>query len=62
VFDFEIGSRKPIALWIKNRKKDRVPLTIDDLQHIKNMVIVIKQTISVMTEIERLGEAYLHDL
>jgi hypothetical protein len=48
-------------LWIKNRKKDRVPLTIDDLQHIKNMIIAIKQTISVMAEIERLGEDYLRD-
>ncbi|MDR1470377.1 MAG: N-6 DNA methylase [Spirochaetaceae bacterium] len=61
IFDFEMGARKPMALWIKNRKKDRVSLNIEDLQHIKNMIIAIKQTISVMKEIELLGEDYLHD-
>jgi predicted helicase len=62
IYDFEIGSRKPIDLWIKNRIKDKVPLGIDDLQHIKNMIIAIKQTIIVMENIELLGEEYLTDI
>jgi predicted helicase len=62
VFNFEIGARKPIDLWIKNRVKDRAPINIKDLQHIKNMAAAIKQTISVMKEIELLGEDYLTDL
>jgi predicted helicase len=61
IFDFEIGSRKPIDLWIKNRIKDRAAIAVEDLQHIKNMIIAIKQTISVMAEIELLGEEYLND-
>jgi predicted helicase len=62
IFDFEIGSRKPIDLWIKNRIKDRVSIGIDDLQHIKNMIIAIKQTIFVMEKIELLGEDYLNEI
>jgi predicted helicase len=59
IFDFEIGSRKPIDLWIKNRIKDKVTLGLGDLQHIKNMILAIKQTIVVMGKIEQLGEEYL---
>ncbi|GHV62751.1 DNA methyltransferase [Spirochaetia bacterium] len=59
IFDFEIGSRKPIDLWIKNRIKDKVTLGLEDLQHIKNMILAIKQTIVVMGKIEQLGEEYL---
>jgi predicted helicase len=62
VCDFEIGSRKPVDLWIKHRIKDKVPLKIEDLQHIKNMIISIKQTIIVMEEIILLGEEYLNDI
>jgi predicted helicase len=62
IYDFEIGSRKPVDLWIKNRIKDKVPLKIEDLQHIKNMIIAIKQTIIVMENIELLGEEYLSDI
>jgi hypothetical protein len=61
IFNFEIGSRKPIDLWIKNRIKDRVSIKLEDLQHIKNTIIAIKQTISVMDEIELLGDEYLND-
>jgi predicted helicase len=59
VYDFEIGSRKPVDLWIKNRIKDKVHLKLEELQHIKNMIITIKQTIIVMKNIELLGEEYL---
>jgi hypothetical protein len=61
IFAFEIGSRKPVDLWIKNRIKDRVSIMIEDLQHIKNMLIAIKQTIAVMEKIEGLGEEYLDE-
>ena len=58
IIEFEIGSRKPVDLWIKNRIKDKVPMGLDDLQHIKKVIIAIKQTIAVMGKIEQLGEAY----
>ena len=42
--------------------KDRVTLKIEDLQHIKHVVIAIKQTILLMEKINLLGEEYLKDL
>jgi predicted helicase len=62
IFDFEIGSRKPIDLWIKNRIKDKVVLNLADLQHIKNMAISIKQTILIMDDIMKLDEEYLNNI
>ena len=45
------------------RKKDEVILGIDDLSHIKNMAISIKNTIKIMKELEEMGEEFLaHDL
>jgi predicted helicase len=60
VYDFEIGSYKPIDKWLKYRKKDSVPLESKDLKHIKDMAVAIKNTISVMEEIAELCEEYLH--
>jgi predicted helicase len=62
IFDFEIGARKPIDLWIKNRIKDKVSINLTDLQHIKNMIIAIKETVKIMEKIELLGEEYLTDI
>ncbi|GHT43989.1 hypothetical protein AGMMS49965_18870 [Bacteroidia bacterium] len=55
-YDFEIGSYRPIEKWLKYRIKDRVTLDIADLNHLKQMLIAIKQTIEVMAEIEKVGE------
>jgi predicted helicase len=59
IYNFEIGSYKPIDKWIEDRKDKNVTLTSKDLQHIKNMAIAIKHTIKIMGEIEELGEEYL---
>ncbi|GHU03356.1 hypothetical protein FACS1894186_8640 [Alphaproteobacteria bacterium] len=59
IYNFEIGSYKPIEKWLKYRVKDEVMLNHNDLSHIKDMIIAIKNTISAMAEIEALGEAYL---
>ncbi|MDR1738214.1 MAG: N-6 DNA methylase [Candidatus Symbiothrix sp.] len=61
IYNFEIGSYKPIDKWLKYRIKDEVALGIADLNHLKQMIIAIKQTIAVMQEIEGLGEQYLTD-
>jgi len=60
IYNFEIGSYKPIEKWLKYRIKDKISLTADDLNHLKNMIISIKNTISIMSEIEILGEEYLN--
>jgi len=59
IYNFEIGSYKPIDKWLKYRKKDSVLLTSKDLQHIKDMAIAIGETIKIMKELEELGEEYL---
>ncbi|MCL2597904.1 MAG: hypothetical protein FWD66_09705 [Paludibacter sp.] len=59
IYNFEIGSYKPIDKWLKYRIKDKVLLVSSDLQHLKNMIIALKNTISTMQEIEKLGEDYL---
>jgi hypothetical protein len=59
IYNFEIGSYKPIEKWLKYRIKDKVTLSLSDLSHLKNMIIAIKNTISIMNEIEGLGEKYL---
>jgi predicted helicase len=59
IYNFEIGSYKPIVKWLKYRIKDKVNLNYKDIAHIKDMVIAIKNTIAVMEELADLGEDYL---
>jgi hypothetical protein len=44
---------------LKYRIKDKVSLDSSDLQHLKNMIIALRNTIFTMQEIEKLGEDYL---
>jgi predicted helicase len=59
IYNFEIGSYRPIDKWLKYRIKDHVSLDVSDLNHLKNMIISIKGTIAVVQDIEKQGEAYL---
>jgi predicted helicase len=59
IYNFEIGSYRPIEKWLKYRIKDSVSLCISDLNHLKNMIVSIKETINTMQEIENHGETYL---
>lgn len=59
LYNFEIGSYKPIDKWIKYRIADKVKLGFDDIKHIKNMAISIKKTVEIMAQLEELEEAYL---
>jgi len=43
-----------IDKWLKYRKKDNIELTNEDLMHIKQMIISIKETIKVMKQIDRI--------
>jgi predicted helicase len=59
IYNFEIGSYKPIDKWLKYRINDKVSLNSSDLQHLKNMIIALKNTVLTMQELEKLGEEYL---
>jgi len=50
IYDFEIGSYKPIEKWLKYRIKDEVSLCAEDLKHLKEMIIAVKGTLEVMGE------------
>ena len=58
IYYFEIGSYKPVEKWLKYRIKDKIELSEDDFNYIKNMLISIKYTITIMQEIEKLEEGY----
>ena len=58
IYDFEIGSYRPIDKWLKYRIKDQVSLGFDDIFHIKKMIISIKNTILIMKKIEQLNAKY----
>ena len=62
LYQFQIGSYAPVDKWLKYRKKDAVLLGLDDLIHIKNMLLVLKRTMSIMQEIEALGGAWIKDI
>ena len=59
IYEFKIGTYKPIDKWLKYRKKDKVVLSFKDLEHIKKMIISIKNTIIYMDELKNLDEQYL---
>ena len=59
IYNFEIGAYKPIEKWLNYRKKDKIELDFEDIEHIKNVMISIKHTIKIMKEIEDIGETYL---
>lgn len=60
IYNFEIGSYRPIDKWLKYRKQDHVILNIiNDVMHIKNMALAIKETIKIMAIISSYGEDYL---
>lgn len=54
IFEFEIGSYKVIDKWLKYRKSDKIELLTDDLSHLKQMIIAIKETIKIMSEIDEI--------
>jgi len=59
IYDFEIGSYRPIDKWLTYRINDQVALNLGDIEHLKNMIIAIKNTQIVMNKIADLNQAYL---
>ena len=54
IYEYEIGSYKVIDKWLKYRKKDKIELSNDDLMHLKQMIISIKETMRVMVKIDKI--------
>ncbi|ACV24186.1 type ISP restriction/modification enzyme [Methanocaldococcus fervens] len=56
VWEFKIGGYKVIEKYLKGRKGKK--LTIDELEHICKVVYIIKETIKLMKELEKIGNSF----
>jgi len=52
VWEFHIGGYQVCQKWLKDHKGR--PLTYDELTHYQKIVVAIKETIRLMTEIDKL--------
>lgn len=53
VWKFMIGGYQVCEKWLKDRKKAERSLSTDDLKHYMKMVVAIRETIRIMTEIDK---------
>ncbi len=56
VWEFHIGGYQVLEKWLKDRKGRA--LTFDDLQHYQRVVVALKETIRLMTEIDTVIHAH----
>jgi len=56
VWNFHIGGYQVCEKWLKDRKGRK--LTIDDIDHYQKIVVALKETILLMSEIDELIEGH----
>ncbi|MDO8578768.1 MAG: type ISP restriction/modification enzyme [Dehalococcoidales bacterium] len=54
VWNFHIGGYQVCEKWLKDRQKAHRKLSIDDIGHYQKIVVALKETIRLMTEIDEL--------
>jgi predicted helicase len=54
VWEFKIGGYQVLDKWLKDRKKAKSKLTSEKITHYQKIIIAIKETIKIMTEIDDL--------
>ncbi|NEP60037.1 MAG: N-6 DNA methylase [Symploca sp. SIO2G7] len=54
VWTFKIGGYQVLDKWLKDRKKAKRSLSFDDILHYQRVVVALKETIQLMTEIDQL--------
>jgi predicted helicase len=54
VWAFKIGGYQVLDKWLKDRKKAKRSLTFDDVLHYQRVVVALKETMQIMTEIDQL--------
>ena len=52
VWNFHIGGYQVCEKWLKDRQKAHRKLTIDDIDHYQKIVVALKETIRLMSEID----------
>jgi predicted helicase len=54
IWQFKIGGYQVLDKWLKDRKNAKRELTFDDILHYQKIVIVLAETINIMTEIDNI--------
>ncbi|PSF32681.1 helicase [Aphanothece hegewaldii CCALA 016] len=54
VWEFKIGGYQVLDKWLKDRKKAKRTLSFDDVLHYQKIVVALKETRQLMSEIDRL--------
>ncbi|NET58479.1 MAG: N-6 DNA methylase [Symploca sp. SIO2E6] len=54
VWTFKIGGYQVLDKWLKDRKKAKRSLSFDDVLHYQRVIVVLKETMQLMTEIDQL--------
>lgn len=54
VWEFKIGGYQVLDKWLKDRKKANRSLSFDDVLHYQKVVVALKETMQLMTEIDRI--------
>jgi hypothetical protein len=58
VWNFHIGGYQVCEKWLKDRQKAQRKLTIEDIDHYQKIVIALKETILLMSEIDETIETH----
>jgi hypothetical protein len=54
VWDFMIGGYQVCDKWLKDQKKSDRCLSLDDLKHYMKIIVLIRETIRIMNEIDKI--------
>ena len=54
LWEFKIGGYQVLEKWLKDRKKANRTLSFDDVLHYQRVVVALKETMQIMTEINEL--------
>jgi len=58
VWEFRIGGYQVLDHWLKERKRHKRSLTIEDIEHFQRVVAVLRETIRLMRQIDDVIEAH----
>jgi predicted helicase len=54
IWMFKIGGYQVLDKWLKDRKKAKRSLSFDDVLHYQRVIVALKETMQIMTEIDQL--------
>ncbi len=58
VWEFRIGGYQVLHHWLKERKRHKRALTLEDIEHFQKVVAVLRETLRIMAETDRVIDAH----